>query len=265
MLDIEKLTDALVEHTLKAVEANTAPLLARIDDLEKQLSQVRASQAVDIGAMIAEKVSQAIPVVRDGKDGRDGASVVIADVMPALQKQVSDYLAAIPVPKDGVDGKDGTPGESGAPGADGKSVTAEDVAPVLIAFAQKFLEDLPIPRDGKDGNDGKDGEPGTAGRDGAPGRDGVDGKDGADGADGIGLAGALIGRSGDLIVTLTNGETNSLGIVVGRDGLNGRDGADGAAGRDGRDGQHGLGFEDLSLVENEAGRVASVSRLPLAR
>lgn len=51
---------------------------------------------------------------------------------------------------------------------------------------------------------------------------------GKDGADGIGLAGALIGREGDLIVTLTNGEVKSLGHVVGRDGVDGQHGKDGA-------------------------------------
>lgn len=77
---------------------------------------------------------------------------------------------------------------------------------------------------------GPQGEPGPAG------------KDGDKGADGIGLAGALIDRDGQLVVTLTNGEAKQLGPVVGKDGERGKDGAD------------GLGFEDLSFVEDEAGR-----------
>lgn len=44
------------------------------------------------------------------------------------------------------------------------------------------------------------------------------GKDGDDGADGIGLAGALINRDGNLLITMTNGEVKDLGPVAGKDG-----------------------------------------------
>jgi hypothetical protein len=60
-----------------------------------------------------------------------------------------------------------------------------------------------------------------------------DGADGKDGKDGVGLAGAIIDRSGELVVTLTNGETRNLGPVIGKDGQPGKDGAD------------GFGFDDL--------------------
>lgn len=66
-----------------------------------------------------------------------------------------------------------------------------------------------------------------SGKDGAPGERGEDGKDGSDG---IGLAGAVIDRNGELVITLTNGEAKALGPVVGK---NGRDGADGARGEAG--------------------------------
>jgi len=56
----------------------------------------------------------------------------------------------------------------------------------------------------------------------------IQGKKGEKGADGIGLAGALIDRNGELVVTLTNGEAKNLGPVVGKDGRNGVDGKDGA-------------------------------------
>lgn len=57
---------------------------------------------------------------------------------------------------------------------------------------------------------------------------GEKGEPGKDGADGIGLAGAIIDRNGELVVTLTNGEAKSLGPVVGRDGVDGQHGKDGA-------------------------------------
>lgn len=51
---------------------------------------------------------------------------------------------------------------------------------------------------------------------------------GKDGADGVGLAGAVINRSGELVVTKTNGESIVLGVVIGKDGDKGLDGKDGA-------------------------------------
>lgn len=80
---------------------------------------------------------------------------------------------------------------------------------------------------------GPQGDPGPAG------------KDGEKGADGIGLAGALIDRDGQLVVTLTNGEAKQLGPVVGKDGERGNDGSD------------GFGFEDLELITDEAGRAVA--------
>lgn len=56
-----------------------------------------------------------------------------------------------------------------------------------------------------------------------------------DGKDGVGLAGALIDRHGELVLTLTNGETKNLGPVVGKDG-------------EGRPGLDGLGFDDLDVL-----------------
>lgn len=174
------------------VKAATAPLLARIDALEKALADRPEPQPGKDG--------------RDGSDGKDGASVTVDDVLPALQRQVDEYLANLPAPKDGKDGIDGKDGEPGEPG-----------------------------RDGRDGVDGKDGAPG---RDGIDGKDGEPGQPGEKGADGIGLAGALIDRDGNLVVTLTNGETKALGSVVGKDG---------APGEDGRPGQDGIGFDDMTL------------------
>ncbi|HLR78785.1 MAG TPA: hypothetical protein VK062_07025, partial [Burkholderiaceae bacterium] len=53
----------------------------------------------------------------------------------------------------------------------------------------------------------------------APGADGKDGEKGADGADGVGVAGGMIDKSGNLILTTSNGETHNLGRVEGKDGL----------------------------------------------
>lgn len=85
---------------------------------------------------------------------------------------------------------------------DGKGVTVEDVAPLIASEVEKRVSGISIAKDGKDGIDGKNG---------------------------VGLAGALIDRAGELVVTLTNGETKNLGPVVGKDGDPGKAGRDGFA------------------------------------
>lgn len=69
---------------------------------------------------------------------------------------------------------------------------------------------------------------GKNGQDGQPGRDGERGEKGDSGKDGAGVADLLIDRNGELVVTLTDGRTKSLGQVVGKDGAPGTAGKDGA-------------------------------------
>ncbi|AKR55709.1 Phage portal protein [Devosia sp. H5989] len=119
---------------------------------------------------------------------------------------------------------------------DGKSVTPEDLAPMvenLVSSAMaEAVRGLPVPEDGKDG---------------------------------VGVAGALIDRDGNLVLTLSNGDTKELGQVVGRD-------ADeaaierrikeliGAIPRP-KDGLDGLGFDDLAVEhDGERGFVFRMAR-----
>lgn len=88
----------------------------------------------------------------------------------------------------------------------GKSVTIDDVAPMIVSEVEKRVSAIPAA------------------------------KDGADGKDGVGLAGAIIDRDGELVVTLSNGEAKRLGPVVGKDGNPGDPGVD------------GLGFDDLDVT-----------------
>lgn len=110
-------------------------------------------------------------------------------------------------------------GEQGEPGRDAEPADVAEVARQLLstdglkALIDLYVTDavaaIPAPKDGKDGEQGPKGERGEKGE---------------RGTDGIGLAGAMIDRDNSLIVTLTNGETKNLGVVVGRDGVNGVDG-----------------------------------------
>jgi hypothetical protein len=186
MFDPELFGQAMGEAILKAV----APLHAEIASLKAQLA--------------------ALPTPANGADGQDGAPGRDGKDcdMEAVQAMVVAAVKALPAPKDGANGQDG------------RSVTLEDLRPLVDSAVKSIRNEaaetvaaavkaLPVPKDGKDGDRGPKGDPG---------------QDGADGADGIGLAGAMIDRAGELLVTLTNGTVKSLGAVVGKDGKDGIDG-----------------------------------------
>lgn len=94
----------------------------------------------------------------------------------------------------------------------------EATAPLLARIDALERRELVLPEKGEPGQDG---QPGEKGADGAPGEPGRDGRDG------VGLADALIDKDGNLVLTMTDGRTKSLGPVHGKDGENGRDGIDG--------------------------------------
>lgn len=127
-------------------------------------------------------------------------------------------------------------GEKGEPGRDADPISLADVAAEILSTdalkilvdlhvaeaVAKYFEENPV-QHGKDGKPGEKGEPGESIK-------------GEPGADGVGLAGAVINRAGELVVTKTNGEAIALGVVVGKDGASGKDGAD------------GLGFDDCDVL-----------------
>lgn len=156
-------------------------------------------------------------------DGKAFGQEVVATVKGYVDKAVSALTERIDAleKREPLKGEKGLDGERGADGAAGK--------------------------DGTNGIDGKDGAPGLPGADGMAGDQGEKGVDGIDGKDGVGLAGALIDRSGALVVTLTDGTTRELGPVVGKDGNPGEKGPDGQNGKDGAD---GLGFDDLEVTHD---------------
>lgn len=232
MLDLDKLTDAMVAHTMKAIGAATAPLLARIEALEGQVRAVDARpvgltaetfaaqvEAVEVRFKVyadeaARKALDAIPAPVEPP-----APVEIPDIPALVAEAVQEAVKAMPAPQDG---KDGT------------CVTADDVMPALEKRVDDFLAAIPVPKDGRDGADGKDGAPGDKG---APGRDGLDVKD------------LFRADGGRLVAVMSDGSTKDLGVFVGKDGEHGRDGADG------KDGADGLGFDDMDFETDDHGRV----------
>lgn len=149
-----------------------------------------------------------------------------------IAEAVASYLAA-------------NPPAAGEPGAAGKDADAAEVAAALEPIVAEQLANLeidpvrleamiaeavakiPAPTDGKDGDPGPPGEKGEPG------------------ADGIGLAGALIDREGGLVITLTDGTTKALGVVVGKNGEDGEPGADG---------KDGFGLSDFDTELKDGGR-----------
>ncbi len=130
--------------------------------------------------------------------------IASADGARAAERVVREHFAALPT---AANGKDADPaviarmvaeavGALPKP-ADGKSVTAEELAPVIEQAVSRAVGALPRAKDG------------------------------------LGLAGALIDRSGSLIVTLSDGSKADLGRVLGKDGTDGDDGESipGPAGR----------------------------------
>lgn len=226
MLDGKAFGAEIVEVVQSYVTRQVAPLLERNAALEARLAVLEARE---------------LPSVKDGRDGADGlngvgvakAAVSEAGILFFTLSDGTEIEAGNVKGADGRDGQDGEPGKDGADGTagergqDGKDADPEEIAAAVASEVSKAVAGLPVPQNGKDG------------------RDGIDGKDG------VGLASALIGRNGELIVTLTNGDTKDLGLIVGKDGTAGRDGSDG---KDGAAGSDGFGFDDMTETVEDDGR-----------
>jgi hypothetical protein len=228
---------AFGQELAQIVKGQLAPLLSRMDALEKRFDNLPVPQ--DGKDADPEQIVSRVTVKlnADLSSIREALSELDQKLPHDIKMMVDEAVAAIPVPKDG------------------KSVSIEDVAPLIASEVEKCVSELPKPKDGEPGRDGTSVDPAEVQRRVSEAVDKAvaaipapkDGADGKDGKDGVGLAGAIIDRAGELVVTLTNGETKSLGPVVGKDG------APGEKGLDGKDGRDGFGFEDLDLAETDEG------------
>lgn len=160
MLDTRALAQATADIVREHVEKATAPLLKRIDDLER----------------------------RQPVNGKDGVSVTVDDLAPLVADAVTRAVADLPAPKNG---------EPGADGKDGESVGLQAVEAMVSEAVERAVAVLPAPKDGRDGigvagalidragslvltlSNGEARDLGTV-----VGADGKDGLDGADGAPG---------------------------------------------------------------------------------
>lgn len=160
------------------------------------------------------------------------ATAPLIEEIKGLRAEVAALKAIPPVPgppgPQGERGEIGPAGRDGINGLDGKDGSAGDRGP--------------------EGPAGPQGDTGASGSDGAP---GPAGRDGLDGKDGVGLADMVIDREHQLVATMTDGRTKTLGVVVG---------AKGEKGQDGTNGRDGFGFEDLDFETDDRGRLFHVYR-----
>jgi hypothetical protein len=231
-----------IEDLILVIEAEVGNAVAGI--IPPKGEDGKSVTVDDVLPMLEEMVEKrvaTIPVPRDGKDAvvdpvevanllvdlmpkpADGKSVSIEDIRPVVEELVAS------IPK-AVDGKDADPVDPSVvaalivedvaklipPPADGVSITVEEMLPLLEEMVEKRVAAIPRPKDG------------------------------------VGTAGAVIDRSGELVLTLSDGSTKALGVVVGKDAdqaeilqfINEKM-AEIPRPKDGRD---GFGFEDLDAT-----------------
>lgn len=228
MLDVEKLIANVHEYVERAV----SPLHKRIAELEARHRESNAPDALasEVAKAVAEYMAE--HPVKHGLDGKD----IDPNEVAAM---VRTAVAAIPAPKDGAD----APTLQEVVRA---LIDTDDLAPVLSLHAAHAVAEYMTEHPVKNGIDGADADPEVirsmvrdavaqipVPKNGADAPAVTDDQIAAqvakhlqahppkDGENGIGLAGALIDRAGELVVTLSNGEQRSLGPVVGKDGRDG--------------------------------------------
>lgn len=235
------------------VSQSLSPVLSRIDEIDKRLSELPAPRdgkdadpdttanvvflriqpeieelRKTLLETIPEQINEVVSSLPVPKDGEPGKSVTIDELSPIIAEEVSKAVAKVPVPKDG---------------EPGKSVTVDEIKPVLAEEVSKAVAALPLPKDA----------PPVA-------PEAIDVAVAAflkanpppAGKDGIALADVLIDREGHLNAILSNGQTKSLGPVVGKDGI------DGTPGKDGKDAEP---VTEIELDEEVSKSVASALKL----
>lgn len=180
--DVEALVSAATPPPvdLTGISAEVAALRARFDGMPDPID-AEAMRAVVADELV--KAPAADPLVTEGD----------------IRRMVSEAVEELPRPADGRDG------------VDGESVDLESVQAMVDAAVSSAVAGLPAPRDGRDADPEEMGRMIAAAVAEAMERVPVP-------KDGVGLAGAMIDRAGQLVVTMSDGSVRELGVVVGRDG-----------------------------------------------
>jgi hypothetical protein len=252
MLDLEVLAEEIAAIVKDQVDLATAPLVAANLALAARVTAAEARAVgpdeVAVRSIIDESIG-ALPAPRDGTSvtvadveplvaaavaravadlppAQDGASVTIEDVRPLIAAEAERAVSALPPVNVALPVEAAVAAAVAAlpPPVDGKSVTLAEVEPVIASAVAAAVAALPAPADGKSVTLA-DLDPVVA----ASVARAVAALPIA--KDGIGLAGAMIDRTGSLVVTLTDGKLCELGRV------------------EGKDGEPGLGFDDMAFEQ----------------
>ena len=184
------------------VKAAVAPVVARLELIEKRINDLPLPKDTE--------PEQVAALVRDQiKADIDAVRDEVKALVPGMtEEQFAAQLGEIESRVADRAEKSIKAAVSALPpakdGAPGKSVTAEELTPIVAAEVQKAVSAIPAAKDG------------------------------------VGLAGALIDRDGQLVVTLTNGDTKALGAVVGGKGAD------------------GIGFDDMTVEYDGERRLSLV-------
>jgi integrin beta 3 len=182
--------DALGTTIALAVQAATAPLVARLAALEARAGD--ATKALDLAGHLAD-------LARKVDDVASRAPVPGPPGPPGERGQDGAPGAPGTPGRDGVDGRPGEPGQAGERGQAGAPGPPGEPGQAGPAGTPG--------RDGRDGVAGAPGLPGDKGLDGAPGRDGAPGQDGKDGKDGLALEdlAVVFDEAQGTVIQLSNG------------------------------------------------------------
>ena len=226
--DVEPLVAAAVARAVGDLPQAKDGVSVTLDDVKPLITAeakraVAAIPPVDVIPPVEAAVAAAVAALPAPVDGK---SVTIDDVRPLIAQEAERAVAALP-PVDVIAPVDAAVAAavSALPApVDGKSVTVADVEPIIAEAVASAVAALPTPADGKSVTVA-DVEPIIASA--------VERAVAAlpVAKDGVGLAGAMIDRTGALVVTLSDGKMCPLGRV------------------DGKDGDPGLGFDDMSIEQ----------------
>lgn len=163
---------------------------------------------------------------------------LIADSLVPMRKELEELRAKYAA----LEARQLEKGEQGAPGPVGKDADPIDISEVirelieseeLLSLVELRVKEevskIPPPRDGKDG---------------------------------AGIQDLLIDRDGNLVATMTDGRTKSLGVVIGKDGAPGKDGKDGA---DFTDVEFDYDGERTLIIRGKGGEIKKRLPIPIDR
>ena len=255
--EVVDIVKGYVELTLAPVLDKLAAATAEVSTLKGEVETLRRALA-DLPKEQPDFAKAALPKPENGKDAdpevirQTVADAMAGIVLPerdaeadreVIRELVTEAVAALPTPKDG-ESVDPAEVDQAAVEAtivdevrkavaalpapkDGHSPSVEEYGPIIAETVQRAVAAIPAAKDG------------------------------------VNLAGALIDRDGNLILTLSNGQTCPLGRVVGKDGVDAdmvalerRAGEMIAAlpkPRDGKDGVDGIGFDDMTCEIRDDG------------